>query len=121
MLQDVPAWCSSYSQLVKLAADRKGWRAHQPTRLKTNARATQATSKYRSPPVYNLRSRKPKAATIQTATSTRITPDVANDTNTTPPPFPIFTKVKANCKKGKKKNKVLPWSNKRRQAFALAY
>ena len=50
MLQDVPAWCTTFAQLKLLAANRKVWRAHQPAPKKGHARTVKLESKYRSPP-----------------------------------------------------------------------
>ena len=96
MLQDVPSWCTSFVQLEQLAANRRVWRSHQPTRLKSNARSAQLESKFRNPPIYNLRSTKNKPAT---SPPRNLPPRSTTATNNPPPPFPIFS----NATKKKKK------------------
>ena len=133
MLQDIPTWCETFEQLSQLAQNRDVWRAYQPTHHKANTRSSSATDTNITSPkptAYSLRSRLPHTRCVTVSSGDPGFENVHNvSTADVEAPSPCRSEPKRPAKPMQlraakikaKKTKVKPWSNKRRQEFALAY
>ena len=136
MLQDIPKWCDTFDQLLQLAQNRDVWRAYQPSRRKASTRSSSTTNTDTSsskPSAYSLRSRHPYTRCVTVSKDDPEYEAVHNlsfseadapshsepEPATRPATKPM--QLKAAKTKKKKKGGAKPWSNKRRQAFALAH
>ena len=125
MLQGVPEH-ATFEQLEAMAQDRKAWRAHQPSPIRSNTRSK--TTPPEAQTKYKLRSRQRRKAPNRTPTKAQARAAEAAATEV----YPIFRSTKPKPKtqqrqppkpkpKPKAKAKPTPWTNKQRQAFALAH
>ena len=93
MLEDVPEFCSTFEQLVRLAQNRKTWRSYQPTRVSGHTRSNPIDNNPKSPSNPSsrlLRSRIPNTRCVRVSPTRP--PTTRHEATSPMKTFPIFRK-----------------------------